>query len=51
MPGLLVLCEVALGSPHELENADYQAHRLPPGRNSVQGVGTYRPQDTARVTM
>ena len=37
--GLLLLCEVALGQSNELLQADYNANKLPKGKNSVKGVG------------
>jgi poly [ADP-ribose] polymerase len=37
--GLMLLCEVALGEPNELLNADYAANKLPKGKHSVKGVG------------
>ena len=37
--GLLLLCEVAIGSPNELKGADYSAASLPSGKNSVKGLG------------
>jgi len=52
--GLLVLCEVALGNSHPLEQADYEAGRhCAAGRpaNSVHGLGTYSPGQASRVTM
>lgn len=41
--GLLLLCEVALGDCHELLDADYEAHKLPPGKHSVKGLGQTGP--------
>ena len=37
--GLLLLCEVAIGSPNELKGADYNAASLPKGKDSVKGLG------------
>ena len=42
--GLLLMCEVAMGSAHELLSADCQAgERLPPGLHSVKGLGQMAP--------
>ena len=35
----MLLCEVALGQSNELLQADYNANKLPKGKNSVKGVG------------
>ena len=40
--GLLLLCEVALGQSNDLLQADYNANKLPKGKNSVKGVGKVR---------
>lgn len=40
--GLLLLCEVALGSMHELKRADFVT-KLPPGKHSTKGVGATYP--------
>ena len=37
--GLLLLCEVALGTPKQLYDADYKAGKLPKGKHSVKGCG------------
>ena len=37
--GLLLLCEVALGTPNQLYDADYKAEKLPKGKHSVKGCG------------
>lgn len=49
--GLLVLCEVSLGTCHELINCDYEAHRLPRDRHSVKGLGQSVPDHTKNVTL
>jgi len=41
--GLLLMCEVALGETNNLVNADYNASTLPPGKNSVMGLGRVEP--------
>ena len=41
--GLLLICEVALGQPNKLVNADYNADKLPSGCHSVQGLGRIEP--------
>ncbi|GAB1609093.1 poly [ADP-ribose] polymerase 2-like [Argonauta hians] len=41
--GLALLCEVSLGECHELLEANYYANRLPPGKNSVKGLGRVAP--------
>jgi len=41
--GILLLCEVALGEMNELLEADYYAHKLPPGKHSVKGLGKTAP--------
>ncbi|XP_076829790.1 poly [ADP-ribose] polymerase 2 [Brachyhypopomus gauderio] len=37
--GLLLLTEVALGDVNELLDADYNADKLPSGKNSIKGLG------------
>jgi len=49
--GLILLCEVALGDPNELTQADYNADRLPPGRHSTKGVGRTQPDPAETVVM
>lgn len=44
--GLLLICEVALGQPNKLVNADYNADKLPSGCHSVQGLGRIEPGGT-----
>ncbi|XP_057838733.2 poly [ADP-ribose] polymerase 2-A isoform X3 [Cryptomeria japonica] len=41
--GVLLLCEVALGEMVELEQADYNADKLPNGKLSTKGVGGTAP--------
>lgn len=43
--GLMLLCEVALGEMNDKFTADYNAHNLPPGKNSTRGVGKYAPSE------
>ena len=40
--GLLLLCEVALGTPYQLYDADYKAGKLPKGKHSVKGCDELR---------
>ncbi|XP_078063398.1 poly [ADP-ribose] polymerase 2-like, partial [Mustelus asterias] len=42
--GLLLLCEVALGDCNKLLAADYEADKLPPGKNSTMGLGRIGPK-------
>ena len=46
--GLLIVCEVALGSCHELTKADntLTAKSLPPGKESTFGRGKYVPSQS-----
>lgn len=37
--GLLLICEVALGTPRDLLHSDYNASNLPAGRHSTKGCG------------
>ena len=37
--GLLLLCEVSLGTVNELRDADYDANKLPKGKKSAKGLG------------
>ena len=37
--GLLLLCEVALGTSNQLYDADHKAGKLPKGKHSVKGCG------------
>merc|ERR1712133_236067 len=41
--GLLLMCEVALGDTNQLVNADYNADKLPKGKQSVMGMGRVEP--------
>lgn len=41
--GVLLLCEVALGEMVELEEADYNADKLPDGKLSTKGAGATAP--------
>ncbi|XP_059499871.1 poly [ADP-ribose] polymerase 2 [Stegostoma tigrinum] len=41
--GLLLLCEVALGECNKLLAADYEADKLPPGKDSTMGLGRVAP--------
>ncbi|XP_013383851.1 poly [ADP-ribose] polymerase 2-like [Lingula anatina] len=49
--GLVLLSEVALGTPNQLLAADYGADKLPAGKNSVQGLGRVAPDPKEEVTM
>eukprot|EP00271_Cylindrocystis_brebissonii_P016170 TRINITY_DN3942_c0_g1_i1.p1 TRINITY_DN3942_c0_g1~~TRINITY_DN3942_c0_g1_i1.p1 ORF type:complete len:968 (-),score=323.57 TRINITY_DN3942_c0_g1_i1:521-3424(-) len=49
--GLLLLCEVALGEPRELTNADYDAANLPAGKHSTKGVGCTAPDPASNITL
>ncbi|XP_035527134.1 poly [ADP-ribose] polymerase 2 [Morone saxatilis] len=49
--GLLLLCEVALGDCNELLDADYEAHKLPPGKHSTKGLGQTGPDPKNAVTL
>ncbi|KAJ4768136.1 Poly [ADP-ribose] polymerase [Rhynchospora pubera] len=42
-PGVLLLCEVALGEMNELFSSNCNAHNLPNGKLSTKGVGTIAP--------
>jgi len=41
--GLMLLCEVAIGKPRELLQADYYANNLPAGHHSTKGCGATHP--------
>lgn len=41
--GILLLCEVALGTTNDLLAADYTADKLPAGKHSVKGLGALAP--------
>jgi len=47
--GLLMLCEVALGKPNKLLDADYHADQLPRGKNSVMGMGKIEPAGYKKI--
>ena len=47
--GLLMLCEVALGEPNMLQDADYNADQLPKGKNSVMGMGRIEPTGYKKI--
>ena len=49
--GLMLLSDVALGSPHELLSADYNAQNLPKGKHSVKGLGKMAPDSSKACTM
>lgn len=48
--GLMLLCEVALGTPRDLYFADYYADKLPPGTHSTKGCGKTAPHEDDYVT-
>lgn len=47
--GLMLLSEVALGSMHELRNAEY-IEKLPTGKHSTKGVGKTQPDSSQMHT-
>lgn len=49
--GLLLLCEVALGTPRQLKQSDYYASNLPAGRHSTHGMGRTGPDPTQTMTL
>ena len=49
--GLLSLSEVALGTCHELKQADNNADKLPKGKMSTKGVGRSSPDESEWVTL
>lgn len=49
--GILLLCEVALGSMNEKFIADYYAANLPPGKHSTKGVGRTAPNPDNAVKL
>lgn len=49
--GVALLCEVSLGNPNKLLAADYKADQLPPGKDSVMGLGKIAPDESANFTM
>ena len=48
---LMILCEVALGTPRDLLQADYYADRLPPGTSSTKVCGRMYPDPENAVTL
>lgn len=50
-PGFLVLAEVALGEMNELQQADFNADKLPTGKNSTKGLGSIGPDPATYVTL
>ena len=50
-PGLLLLCEVALGECNELYQADYDAEKKLKGKNSTKGVGRTYPNEKEYFTL
>jgi len=49
--GLMLLCEVALGKPRDLLQADYNAGSLPPGCHSTKGVGRIYPDPAHAIPL
>ncbi|OQV17931.1 Poly [ADP-ribose] polymerase 2 [Hypsibius exemplaris] len=49
--GMMLLCEVALGQPNELFDANYDADKLPPGTYCTKGVGMYAPDISTHTTL
>ncbi len=49
--GLLLLCEVAIGTPNEKLNADYNAADLPKGKHSTKGLGKVMPNPKNAKTL
>ncbi|XP_067837774.1 poly [ADP-ribose] polymerase 2, partial [Heptranchias perlo] len=49
--GLLLLCEVALGDCNKLLVADYEADKLPPGKDSTMGLGRIAPDPNTEVNL
>eukprot|EP00826_Nyctotherus_ovalis_P013167 TRINITY_DN13519_c0_g1_i9.p1 TRINITY_DN13519_c0_g1~~TRINITY_DN13519_c0_g1_i9.p1 ORF type:complete len:576 (-),score=216.42 TRINITY_DN13519_c0_g1_i9:173-1900(-) len=47
--GLMLLCRVAVGTPRDLYNADYNAGNLPAFAHSTKGVGRTGPGVSTRV--
>jgi len=50
LAGLLLLCDVALGTPRQLKRADYYASNLPSGTHSTHGMGRTGPSPSGTVT-
>ncbi|CAL1532290.1 unnamed protein product [Lymnaea stagnalis] len=49
--GLLLLCDVSLGTTNDKLAADYTAAKLPKGKHSVKGVGRVAPDPKTYVTL
>ena len=49
--GFLLLCEVALGSMCDKTDADYDADKLPSGKNSTRGLGKTIPDPTETLEL
>ena len=49
--GLMLLCEVALGKPRDLLQADFHAGNLPAGCHSTKGCGRIFPDPAKAVAM
>ncbi|KAI8759281.1 poly [ADP-ribose] polymerase 2, partial [Biomphalaria glabrata] len=49
--GLLLLCDVSLGTTNDKLAADYSANSLPKGRHSVKGVGRVAPDPKTFVKL
>ena len=49
--GLLLVCEVALGSMNEKTNSDYNASNLPKGKHSTKGLGRQQPEMKKKHTL
>eukprot|EP00090_Calanus_glacialis_P037036 TRINITY_DN63434_c0_g1_i1.p1 TRINITY_DN63434_c0_g1~~TRINITY_DN63434_c0_g1_i1.p1 ORF type:complete len:116 (+),score=38.79 TRINITY_DN63434_c0_g1_i1:2-349(+) len=47
--GLLMLCEVSLGTSNQLVAADCEADQMPEGKHSVQGMGRIEPAGYKRM--
>lgn len=47
--GCILLCDVALGVPNELTQADYNANELPPGTHSTKGTGKTAPNEVIEM--
>jgi len=49
--GLMMLCDVSLGTTEDKLAADYDAAKLPKGKNSVRGLGKTAPDPKDAVTL
>lgn len=49
MDGILLLCDVSLGSTNDLLAADYNAHKLPKGKHSTKGLGRTEPDPSQNI--